>query len=890
MKNTPIWRRYRTFWGRNVNTDLEDELGFHLEGRAQELIEQGWDPRSARQEAQRLFGKIENVRNECLAIDELRTREVRRANYLDQIRQDVGFAMRQLRRNPGFACLAVLTLALGIGANTAIFSAVEAVVRRPLPFEDPDRLVMISKIDVDQGSRTPQLSYPDFADIRQQNEVFEDAGAAWMQSWTLTESGAPVHVRGLQVTPGFLEVLGVAPLLGRTFNRSESDDRVVVVSHRLWQDRYGSDPDLIGRGITLDGGPYSVIGVLPSNFDFELPLDGFTIRDTDVWMPLGETNPFRNRREVHTFEVIARLESTATIEEARANLEVLGTRLESAYPDTNTGRAFELTALYEQVGGDVRPALLALLGAAGFVLLITCANVASLLLTRASSRQHEMGVRAALGAGRGRTLRQLFVESIVLSGLGGTLGLALAWAGTHAITAIAPADTPRIDTVGVDTNVLLFAGGLSLLTGIAFGFGPALISFRTNRTVALEAGRTSHMRARGRLGIRNILVVSEVALAMVLLIGAGLFTTTLINLLDLDPGFESRNKLTFVVSAPASRYPGWDELSSFLVRLRDGIDALPEVGKAALASSFPLSGHNVGSAVVIEGRPLQTREETPTIGWQAASPDFVEVMDIPLFEGRGFEESDRGGPHVTIIKETLAEMMFPGENPIGRRIHIGPLEQQPDWHEIIGIVGDVRHQAVDTDPRPRAYDLFGQHGDRAVFFVVDTEVAPEEVVAPIRALLAGIDPDIPLTDVSTGGELVARSTSDRLFLATVVGSFAVLALGLAAIGIYGVVSYSVESRTSEIGIRMALGAERSNVLGMILAQGSVLSAAGIGIGGLGALALTRFLSSMLFGVGATDPIVFVSAALLMVAVALIACYVPARRAARVDPLVSLRHE
>ena len=663
----------------------------------------------------------------------------------------------------------------------------------------------------------------------------------------------------------------------------------MVISHRLWQTRYGSDPDLGGRAITLDGESYSIIGVLPSSFAFELPLGSFTIRDTDVWMPLGDSNPFRTRREVHTFEVGARLKSTTTMEGAQDNLNVLGARLESAYADTNTGRAFELITLHEQVVGDVRPALLALFGAAGFVLLITCTNVASLLLTRVSSRRQEMSVRAALGAGRGRTIRQLLVESMVLAGFGGTLGLALAWVGTDAIKAIAPTDIPRIDTLGIDVTVLLFAGGISLLTGLAFGLGPGWVSFRADRNLGLDAGRSNPIRGAGRLGVRNVLVVSEVALALVLLIGAGLFTTTLINILDLHPGFESRNKLTFVVSAPASRYPGWNELSGFLARLLDGIDAMPESRKTALASSFPLSGHNAGSALVVEGRPVQP-EGSPTIGWQAASPSFFGVTDIALLRGRGFEQEDLAGPHVTVVNEALAGLVFPGENPVGKRIHIGPSGQQPDWHEVIGVVADVRHKAVDTSPQPRAYDLFGQHGDRAVFFVVDTEVAPENIVSPIRALLAGIDPNIPMTEVRTGEELVARSTSDRFFLATVAGSFALLALCLAAVGIYGVVSYSVESRTSEIGIRMSLGAKPRNVLGMILSQGSILSAAGILVGGLAALGLMQFLSSMLFGVGAADPIVFAFAALMMLGVALVASYVPARRAARVDPLVALRHE
>ena len=812
----------------------------------------------------------------------------------DEMFQDLRYGARMLVRQPGFTFVSALTLALGIGANTAIFSVVNAILLRPLPYQNPDRLVFVWGRHAGQPDELQQISYPDFNDIRQQNRVFDEISAMFIQAWTLTGQGEADRVVGLMVSSNIFRLLGVQPMLGRAFTPEEEQpgkERVAVFSHRLWQKRFGADPEVIGRAVTLNGESYTLIGVLPPGFDLEFPLSpSFSIADNDVWTPLTSAHPRAGNRGIFTYEVIARLKPGAALEQARADLTTIGRQLEQAYGGTNKGRSFNPVPAHEHMVGHVRRLLLVLLAAVGSVLLITCVNLANLLLSRATVRRKEMAIRAALGAGRARIVRQLLTESLLLASLGGLVGLGLAiWAAPF-LANFPGVNLPRAEEVRVDYYALGFTFCLSLATGALFGLAPALAATRADLHGGLKEGGWQSA-APGQRRLSQLLIVSETALALMLLVGAGLLTGSFLALLKVNPGFKMERALAFTVSISPTRYTDQQQAARFFQRLTDKLKILPGVQTVGAVSSLPLSRHTAGSAARVEGRQSPPGEQPTRIGWQTVTPDYFKTMGMQLLRGRDFSSDDLARTaHMTIINESLAQRIFPGADPLGKRVTFGGGGTQPDWHEIIGVVSDTRHLSLDDQPQPRAYDLFGQHGGRAMFVVARVAGDPASLAGAVRAEVRQLDAEAPVYEMTTLEELVARSAATRRFSMSLIGALALIALALAAVGVYGVINYSVSQRTREIGIRMALGARGRDVIKLVIGQGLRLTLIGVACGLTAALALTRLMRSLLFGVSATDPVTFVGVAALLTFVALLACWIPARRAAKVAPLMALRHE
>ncbi len=809
--------------------------------------------------------------------------------------QDLRYGARMLMKQPGFTLIAVLTLALGIGANTAIFSVIDGLLFRALPYAEPERLALIWGKHAQQGEQQQQVSYLDFADIRQQRDIFDEAAAIFIQSLTLSEQGGAERFRGMLVSANFFRLLGVEAIRGRAFSPEEEQpghDKVVVISHRLWQNRFGAAEDIIGRKLKVNDESLTVVGVMPAGFDLEFPLTpAFRIEDNDLWLPLTSAHRLAGSRGIYTYEVIARLQQGVELTQARAALKAIGQRLEQSYPDTNKGRSFDLVSLQEQMTGDVRPLLLILLAAVGAVLLIACVNVAGLLLGRASVRQKEIAIRAALGAGRGRLARQLLTESLLLALMGGVAGLLLAWWLVDALVNFPGLNLPRAEVVGIDARVLGFSFGLALVTGLLFGLIPALMAARPDLQQMLKDGGGRTTAGAGSRRLRSLLIVAEVSLAFLLLVGAGLLAGSFVSLLNVKVGFNTERLLTFVVSLPAARASQTPQRVGFYQQLQSRLASLPEVESVGIVSSLPLSGHNNGSAVIVEGRPLPAGEQAPTIGWQSASPGYFKTIGIPILRGRNFTAEDAArSQRVALINESLARRVFPNEDPIGKRVSFGAPRTQADWRELIGVVGDARHHTLEIEPEPRAYDLFEQSSSGSMFIVVRTAGDPSRLANAARHQARELEPEAPVYLMATMDELVARSTATRRFSMLLVGGFALIALLLAAVGIYGVLSFAVSERRQEIGIRMALGAGRFDILRLVVGQALALTLAGMLIGLAGSLLLTRFMTNLLYGVSPTDPQILLLVATALTLVALLACYIPARRATKVDPMIALRHE
>ena len=798
---------------------------------------------------------------------------------MESLLQDLRYGIRLLMKRPAFTAIAIITLALGIGANTAIFSVVNAVLLKPLPYPAPERLVTL---------RFNQ-SLPDLDDIKSQSQTFEHFGGVTMQALDYTSEDEPVQVQAALCNRDLFQALGAQPVIGRII--SEDEDQygaapVVLLSHQFWQRHFGGDANVTGKAITLSGNSYTIIGVMPAAFT--MPRE-----NPDVWAAVRVANPIAAKfRGVHFLRTYLRLKPNVSIAQAQSEFETVDRWLEQQYPEDNRGRQTALIALHERVVGNTRPALLILFGAVGLVFLIACANFANLLLARAASRQQEVVIRAALGANRSRLIRQMLTESVLLASLGGACGLVLAMWGIDLLIALKPANLPRLSAIGIDLWVLGFTFAVSILTGIIFGLVPAISSSKLNVNDALKEGGRSTTGGAARHRIRNLLVVSEIALALIPLIGAGLLIKGFFLLWRVDPGFRTENMMTMRVELPETRYREIEKQMRFRLQVLDELNAQAGV-QAAMVSELPLSGDSLSHNFIIEGQPPLAPGEAPELETRSVSRDYLDTMSIPLLRGRAFAASDRAGaPVVGMVNESFVRQYFPDEEVIGARIS-WVRANPPVWMTIIGVVGDVKHYGLNQPEQPAYYGLYEQQDQpwkRWMYVVARGDHDTGALASLVKSQIWKIDNRIPVTKVLTMSEVMAASVAEQRFNMLLFGLFAGVAMLLAGVGIYGVMSYSVTQRTHEIGVRMALGASSGDVLRMILGQGAAVTLAGLGLGLAGAFALTRFMSSLLYGVTATDPTTFAVISVALVMVALAACYIPARRATRVDPMIALRYE
>ncbi|HEV2915195.1 MAG TPA: ABC transporter permease [Pyrinomonadaceae bacterium] len=813
------------------------------------------------------------------------------------ILQDLRYGVRMLIKSRAFTLVAVLALALGIGANTAIFSVVNAVLLRKLPYAQPERVVRIWGTNTQQSVPRGEgdyydfnISTNDFADWRASNHVFESIAVfSSLGSVTLTGRDEPVRLRCPVVSADFFKVLGVQPALGRFFLPEEEQQgkhRAVVLSYGTWQGRFNADPNIVGQTLVLSGNSYTVVGVAPKEFEHPRPNP---TAEPEMWRPLAlQLEP--GERNNHWLHAIARLKPGVTTEQAQAEMNLINGQLERQYPDSNTGRGVRLSSLHESMVGNIRSALSVLFGAVGFVLLIACANVANLLLARSSTRQREMAIRTALGASRLRVIRQLLTESVLLSVLGGALGLLIALWATDLLIGLSGGEIPRLSAISIDARMLGFTAAVSLLTGIIFGLAPALEASRPDLNVSLkEGGRVA--TGRGRQRFRQALIVSEVALSLVLLIGAGLMMKSFWRLQHVNLGFNPENLLTMYVSLPQTRYPEQSQAALVQQRIVERISALPGVASAASVSILPLSGGNSCDGVMIEGRPAATASDVPCVEVRSISPDYFRTMGVPLVRGRALNDHDTSdAPAVVVVNESLVRRLFPGEDPLGRRINHSAPDKPQVWREIVGVVGDIRHFGPDAEARPEFYEPQLQAPNWGTGLVVRASGDLTNLAAAVRGEVRALDPDLPVYNLKSMEELVSETVAQPRFRTLLLAIFAAVALLLSATGLYGVMNYWVTQRTREIGVRMALGAQARDVLRMVVGQGMILAAIGVAVGLVAAFGLTRLINSLLFNVSATDPLTFACVALALCVVAFLASYLPARRATKVDPMVALRYE
>jgi putative ABC transport system permease protein len=809
---------------------------------------------------------------------------------METLVQDIRYGLRSLLKQRTFTAIAIITIALGIGANTAIFSVVNAVILRPLPYADSERLVMFWETTARDGNQEQPFSFADFNDVKNQTKSFSAVTAVSpLWNFTLTGDGEPEPVQGQFISHNLFDMLGVRPEKGRTF--LADDDRtgaapVVIISNGLWQRRFGSDPNLIGQPLTVNGNSATIVGVMPAGFQFLEPA-------AEVWVPLSQNQFAGSARSVRLLSVVAKLNDGVSASQGSAELAGIAQQLSTQFPDTNIGVSMRAVALHEQVTGKIRPALLLLLGAVALVLLIACANVVNLMLVRSAGRHKEIAVRAALGAGRLRLLRQLLTESITLSVLGGAAGTLLAYWGINLLLMVNPIPLPRYNRIGVDFTVLAFTLGTSVLTGIVFGLAPAWQMFRFDLHSTLKEGGRSGAVDSGQRRISKLLVITEVAMAFVLLIGAGLLIRSFARLLDVKPGYATENILTMQVGLPNASYGQPEKRIAFLQQLEASLKGIPDVTSVGVVTRLPLMSalNNVTTFLSIEGRQVPTGER-PEIDFRRANTGYFQTMGIPLLSGRLVTEQDvANGTNSVLINEAIAKRFWPREDPVGKRISTATQSgQQTQWQTIVGVVGNVRHLGLDIDPRPELYYHTNTSPPFGPVVVIRTKSDPKSLVSLARAKVRELDRDLPVSNINTMDQLVAQSVAQRRFGMFLLGTFAILALVLAAIGIYGVVSYSVAQRTQEIGVRMALGAQTRDVLRLVLKNGLTLAVIGVGIGLVGATFLTRLMVKLLFEVRPTDVLTFAAVSVGLLSVAFLASYIPARRATKVDPLVALRYE
>jgi putative ABC transport system permease protein len=806
---------------------------------------------------------------------------------MDTYLKDLRYAVRNLVKRPSFTVIAVITLALGIGANTAIFSAINALLLKPLPLPEPERVVAIWDKVPSRGVVHNEVSLANYLDWQAQSQSYEQLALYRWWSTNLTGVESPERIQGFLVTANFLDALGMKPLMGRNFTAEENQpgkDRVVLITYSLWQRRFGGDPDILNKTISLNSVTRTVIGVMPERFNFP--------KGAEVYAPLAITPEMAGQRGFHSYYVVGKLKPGVSQQSAQAEIDNITARLEKDYPNTNTGLGANVYPIVKDTVRMYDTALWIMLGAVGFVLLIACANVANLMLARATSRQKEIALRAALGASRWRIIRQLLTESVLVALLGGVLGTLIGFWGIDALRAANPGDAakfvPGWYQLGINIPVLVFTLGLSLLSGLVFGLAPAWQTSKPNLNDALKEG--GRQTGGGAHRLRSSLVVFEVALSLVLLVGAGLLFRSFLTLVKTDAGFNPDNILTMNLVLPGVKYKEEAQRFAFYQDLEQRVQHLPGVQSAAFVNYLPLGGSNSSDDYLVEGAPEPAPGQENDGRYRVCTPDYFQTMGIRILRGRGFTEQDKvGAPPVVIVNEALARKHWPNQDAVGKRIRFyGPLDKAP-WLEVVGVVQDVKHE-LDLPVTPEYYLPHAQDSWNAMVLVAKTQVEPTSLAPQIRQQVWAIDKDQPVFDVFTMQQVRSMSVTLQAFSSVMLAIFAGVALVLAAVGIYGVMAYAVTQRTHEIGIRMALGARGSDVVRLVVRQGMVLTVIGVVIGVAGSLALTRFMAKLLVGVEPTDPLTFTAVSLCLLLAALLACYLPARRATKVDPLVALRYE
>ena len=867
---------------RQVDQDFDQELEVHLDLLTEESVRRGMSPEEAKRAARIRLGGPTQLKET--------NRELQGLPVIETFLQDTRYAFRMLRKNPGFTAVAVLTLALGIGANTAIFSVVYAVLLKPLPYTNPEQLFTAFQANVQQGIAETGCSYLNFEEWRAQNHAFSELAGIVAHQLTLTGRVEPTVVNTSVVTPEFFALVDVKPLAGRIFfpqDGKQGAPPVALVSEDLWRGRFGADPNIIGTSINLDQRPFTVIGIMPGAF--RTPF--FTKQE--VWIPLVQDpvfSTFMPNRGLHLLPVIGRLKPGVSVAQAQAEMDAISGRLAAEFPAENNGWTVRLVPLQKEIVGDVRTALLVLLGAVGLVLLIACANIANLLLARATSRSKEIAVRTALGAGRARIIRQLLSETAVLGLLGGAVGIALAYWGVKALSSLLPSSLPQMNPIRVDYFVLGFALLLSAIAGLAFGLVPAMFAANADIQNALREGARSG-ESRNRRRARSFLAVVEISLAMVLLMTAGLLLRSFARLTSVSPGFDAQHIVKADISLPQFQYSTPQQWAAFSEELLARIQSDPGLQDSAVVVPRPIADRNVNLPFDIVGNPPSSASASRTASFVSVSPDYFRVMGIPLLAGRFFNQHDiSSAPRVSIISEAMARLYFPNQNPLGKQLTFGFPPNGEAMREIVGIVGNVRDVALGQNPGAMMYVPFAQAPFWGANLVVKSTLSTSSVAAAIRQEVQKMDKDIPVTDVAKMPDLIDASVAQPRFRTFLLGLFAVMALVLAATGIFGVISYSVSRRTNEIGIRVALGASRNTILSMILRETLILTLAGLAVGLPCTLAASHLVGHMLFNISANDPATLAAVAFSLAAVAALAGYIPARRAVRVDPMAALRYE
>jgi predicted permease len=877
------------FWKQRVEDEVDSEFDFHVEMRTREYVARGMSPVDAREAAIRRFGDINRVNDTCRDIGRLRDRDVRRTEYFSEVTQDVTFAMRQMIKNPGFTAVAVLTLALGIGATTAIFSAVNAVVLKPLPFPNPDRMLAVYE-DIREGRGN--VSAGNYVDGIEPVQRFESVTAIQYGSFNISDSGQPERVVGARATWAFFQVFAIAPALGRAFTQDEDQpgrEQVVVLSHRLWTRRFGSDSAVVGKEIKLNGRPHEVIGVMPAIFDL-------TAQSEELWVPIAFTPERKAQHDEHYLQVYARLKPGATTAEALAELRTNAERLRKDYPNDNPVLAFAAVTVLEELVGDYPRRLYTLLGAVGFVLLIACGNIANLLLARGAARSTELAIRTSLGAGRGRIVRQLLTESVVLAIVSAGAGLVLAAWGIRALIAMAPQGVPRLEQTAIDGGVLAFAVVLAIACALIFGLAPAFRAARSDVQTTLKEGGRGGSLGGVRDRLRSALIAAELALALLLLVGAGLLIRSSLALDRVNSGFDPSGVMSARLALPAAEFPDHDRIAIAFNDLVERVKAIPGTERAALTSQIPMGPGGNSNGLIKEGDAFDQRNAIQS-RLRIVSPGYFDTMRIPIIRGRDISDADRRGSlKVMVVSQSLANAAFPGQDPIGKRIACCEPAPGggPDYKTIVGVVGDVRWRGPGVAPSPEFYLPMAQvpraawdWNQQTMYIVLRTKLNSEVMSNPLRLAAADVAPGVPLFGLMTMDQRVMNSLATAKFNTLLLTLLSAIGVVLAAVGIYGVIAYFVTRRTQEIGVRMALGATRGDVVRLVMGQAARPVVLGIVVGVIASAFLTEVLTSQLFDITPGDPATFAIVAIALACIALLASLVPARRAASVNPTRAL---